>query len=161
MTPATLEEKAVLRRLLEVYKYDFSEFDDDLDECGLFGYCCLDHGWTEPRCCRRTPAPARARSFRAAHVPPARPRRRGEPPGLLPVPWSLEVREIAENLPAQAFWRQEIGDYTGGDYREVTLDNADSRGPLRSFASCAAPTAQTIGKATTQPAQPISPRRTT
>lgn len=45
------EDKAVLRNLLELYMYDFSEFregDNDVNEHGLYGYKYLDHYWTEP-----------------------------------------------------------------------------------------------------------------
>jgi predicted acetyltransferase len=49
VTPAALHEKTVLRRLLELYKHDLSEFTgEDLDAHGLFGYRYLDHYWTEP-----------------------------------------------------------------------------------------------------------------
>jgi predicted acetyltransferase len=45
---ASLEDKAVLRNLMELYAYDFSEFDQcDVDAHGLFGYNRLDHYWTE------------------------------------------------------------------------------------------------------------------
>ncbi len=46
---STAEEKSVLRNLLELYNYDFSEFDHaDLDAHGFYGYGRLDHYWTEP-----------------------------------------------------------------------------------------------------------------
>ena len=48
LVPAELVDKAVLRNLLELYRYDFSEFTgDDVDEHGLYGYPYLDHYWTE------------------------------------------------------------------------------------------------------------------
>lgn len=31
-----------------------------------------------------------------------------------------EIAEVADNTPAQAFWRRVIGEYTGGRYRELT-----------------------------------------
>jgi predicted acetyltransferase len=43
------EEKPILRNLLELYQYDFSEFEGgDVGDQGLFGYDDLDHYWTEP-----------------------------------------------------------------------------------------------------------------
>lgn len=46
--PADRDDRAVIRRLLELYRYDFSEFDgSDLDEHGEFGYRLLDLYWTE------------------------------------------------------------------------------------------------------------------
>lgn len=43
------EQKSILRNLLELYKYDFSEFDpdDDSNPNGLYEYKYLDHYWTE------------------------------------------------------------------------------------------------------------------
>jgi predicted acetyltransferase len=41
-------EKSVLRQLIELYAYDFSEFDGaDVNEHGFFGYTYLDYYWTE------------------------------------------------------------------------------------------------------------------
>lgn len=41
-------DKSVLRQLMELYLYDFSEYDQaDVDEHGLFGYDHLDAYWTE------------------------------------------------------------------------------------------------------------------
>ena len=46
---ASLEDKPILRNLLELYEYDSSEFEPrDLDANGLLGYRWLDHYWTEP-----------------------------------------------------------------------------------------------------------------
>jgi GNAT superfamily N-acetyltransferase len=46
--PADYSDKGVLRRLVELYCYDFSEFDgQDLDAHGTYGYRYLDHFWTE------------------------------------------------------------------------------------------------------------------
>ena len=43
---ASLEDKTILRNLMELYAYDFSEFDHcDVDAHGLFGYNRLDHYW--------------------------------------------------------------------------------------------------------------------
>jgi predicted acetyltransferase len=45
----SVEDKAVLHRLLELYLCEFSEFTgEDLNEHGLYGYRYLDHYWTEP-----------------------------------------------------------------------------------------------------------------
>lgn len=42
------EQKEILARLLELYQYDFSEFDAmDVDERGMYGYPYLDYYWTE------------------------------------------------------------------------------------------------------------------
>jgi predicted acetyltransferase len=45
---ATLHDKPVLRNLMELYQYDFSEIEgEDAGDFGLFGYRYLDHYWTE------------------------------------------------------------------------------------------------------------------
>ena len=37
-------EKSVLRQLVELYAYDFSEYDDaDVNEYGLYGYTYFDY----------------------------------------------------------------------------------------------------------------------
>ncbi len=49
MTNAPIGDKPVLRHLIELYLYDFSEFTgEDVGDHGLFGYRYLDHYWTEP-----------------------------------------------------------------------------------------------------------------
>lgn len=41
-------QKSVLRQLMELYKYDFSEYElDDVNEQGYYDYAYLDHYWTE------------------------------------------------------------------------------------------------------------------
>jgi predicted acetyltransferase len=45
---ASLSDKAVLRRLVQLYHYDFSEWNgDDVDEHGEFAHRYLDHYWTD------------------------------------------------------------------------------------------------------------------
>ena len=42
-------DKEVLRRLMEFYVYDYSEYMGwDVDVHGVFGYRHLDHYWTDP-----------------------------------------------------------------------------------------------------------------
>ncbi|MCQ4087702.1 GNAT family N-acetyltransferase [Saccharibacillus sp. JS10] len=46
---ATYEYKSALRQLLELYKYDFTEYDpEDVNESGLYEYRDLDAYWNEP-----------------------------------------------------------------------------------------------------------------
>jgi predicted acetyltransferase len=48
LVDATVEDKPVVRHLLELYQHDFSEFDGrEVDGHGLYGYPYLDHYWTE------------------------------------------------------------------------------------------------------------------
>jgi len=45
---AAYEEKSILRNLMELAQYDYSEYDGyDVDEHGLYGYKFLDHYWTD------------------------------------------------------------------------------------------------------------------
>jgi len=42
-----VEHKSVLRQLMELYDYDFSEYSGaDVNEHGLYGYGRVDHYWT-------------------------------------------------------------------------------------------------------------------
>ena len=46
--PAQLEDKPVLRHLLQLCLYDYSEFNgNEVNEHGLFDYPYLDSYWTE------------------------------------------------------------------------------------------------------------------
>lgn len=45
---AGIDDKEVLRNLLEKYDYEFSQYDKrDVNKLGLYGYEYLDHYWTE------------------------------------------------------------------------------------------------------------------
>jgi predicted acetyltransferase len=132
---ASLADKPVLRRLLELYQHDFSEFEPaDLDEHGLFGYRYLDQYWTEPG---RHPFLIHARGKLAGfalvneHAYLAKTdhalaeffvvrRYRGRGVGRaaatavferLPGVWEVPVSDA--NEAGRAFWRAVIGSYTG------------------------------------------------
>ena len=46
----TVEEKEILRNLLEKYDYEFSQWDKrDVNMLGLYGYNYLDYYWTEEK----------------------------------------------------------------------------------------------------------------
>lgn len=48
VTPALIEQKLIIRNLLELYLHDFSEFAGfELSDMGRFDYPYLDHYWTE------------------------------------------------------------------------------------------------------------------
>lgn len=48
LEPVDYADKVVLRRLIELYIYDYSEYMGwDVDAHGVFGYRYLDHYWTE------------------------------------------------------------------------------------------------------------------
>ena len=145
VTPASYEEKPVLRRLLELYLYDFTEFiGGDLNEHGEFVYRYLDHYWAPDAGETRLPFLVRVDGVLAGF---ALVRRVGDGPWKMaeffvlrkyrrggvgsraaravfqecPGPW--EVHEVAANTPAQAFWRRVIGAATGGQFdEEVNTD---------------------------------------
>lgn len=49
LIPVKESQKSILRQLIELYEYDFSEYNDnDVNESGFFSYSYLDHYWTEP-----------------------------------------------------------------------------------------------------------------
>lgn len=134
------EDKPVLRRLLQLYLYDFSEFEPlDPNEHGEFDYRYLDHYWAPEPGEDRYPffihAGGRRVGFALVRVLNGinvmseffvmrRHRREGIGKGAasalfsrLPGDWL--VHQVPANLPAQAFWRRVIASVTRGDYSEV------------------------------------------
>ena len=137
--PIRYEEKPVLRRMLQLYLYDFSEFEPlELNEHGEFDYRYLDHYWApdegESRHAffiRVDAKPAGfalirgvngvnvfaeffvMRAFRGRGVGASAARA-----VFARLPGSWLVHQVPANLPAQAFWRRVIADFTGGSYRE-------------------------------------------
>ena len=139
LQPIAYSDKPVLRRMLELYLYDFSEFTgDDLDEHGEFGYRYLDHYWAPGAGEQRFPffvrvegklagfALVRLRDGRysMAEFFVMRKYRRGGVGAraardvFARFPGQWKVAQLPTNLPAQAFWRTVIGDVTGGVYTE-------------------------------------------
>jgi predicted acetyltransferase len=122
---ASPDDKDVLANLLELYLHDFSEMTDaDVDAHGRFGYRFLDNYWTDPD---RHPFVFRAggRLAGLALVRSGTPhdmaeffvlrkyRRRGV--GFVAAravfavfPGEWQVREMAANRGAIAFWREAI-----------------------------------------------------
>jgi predicted acetyltransferase len=122
---ATIDEKPVVRQLLELYAHDFSELNGaDVDERGVFGYRYLDDYWMEPD---RHPflfrVDGRLAGFALVRSGPPhdmaeffvmRKYRRG---GIgveaaravfARFPGEWQVREVAANVGAVAFWRRAI-----------------------------------------------------
>jgi len=152
--PAQVEDKAILRQLLELYAYDFSEYDGaDVDTHGLYGYDRLDHYWTEegraPFLVRVAGKWAGLALVREVTLPDSRPahsiaeffilrkyRRQGIGRMVARRLFDMfrgawEVGQMAVNHQAQAFWRAVIADYTNGCFEETT--RADWDGPLLHF----------------------------
>jgi predicted acetyltransferase len=154
--PASLEDKTLLRNLMELYAHDLSEFDQsDVDSHGLFGYKYIDHYWTEPG---RYPFLVRVDGKLAGFVlvrtldesgpNPTRSiaeffilrKYRGKGTGkivahrifsMFPGKWS--VAQLDNNQPAQSFWRKVISEYTQGNFQEIWSDNEEWKGPIQTF----------------------------
>ncbi len=154
---ASLKQKPVLERLMQLYMYDFSEMQSaDLNPDGLYEYEYLDLYWSESE---RFPfliyadgciagfvlvnsytvleKDAEAKSIAEFFVV-RKYRRQGIGKAaafcifdMFPGRW--EVREIQPNAPAQRFWRKVIGEYTNGNFRETAVHNESWRGPVQQF----------------------------
>ncbi|SFM14287.1 Predicted acetyltransferase [Paenibacillus sp. 1_12] len=151
------EQKSILRQLLELYKYDFSEYElDDVNEQGLYDYKYLDYYWTEDgrhaffiRVDEKLAGFALVRALgvnaegedihsMAEFFVMKKYRRRGVGNkaairlfDLLPGNW--KVGQVENNAPSQLFWRKIIAEYTGHSYVEGRRDDCD--GPLQTFKS--------------------------
>lgn len=156
VTRAPIEYAPVLRSLMELYMYDFSEFTGwDVGEHGLFGYRYLDHYWTEPD---RIPFLIRVDKKLAGFVL-VRIRQRADGDSessiaeffvmrkyrrggvgrivagrvfdMFPGWWN--VAELNENTAGRTFWRNVIADYTGGSFTETASE--DGRRTIQRFSA--------------------------
>ena len=146
-----------MNRPQELYLYGFSEFENaDLDEHGLFSYGDLDYYWFEPThaafiitvddglggfaLVSNEVALAENQRLLTEFFVMRKYRRCGVGRavarlifGRLRGRW--EVHVIARNLPAQAFWRTVVAEYTGGAYCEQWWKDYAWEGVLLTFAS--------------------------
>jgi predicted acetyltransferase len=151
------KDKSVLRRLVELYLYDFSEYDQaDVNEHGLYEYEYIDNYWTEPGrhafffrvdeklagfgLVREIQEENRTVHSLAEFFVMRKYRRQkagshfaGMLFDLLPGWWHVAQEEA--NLPSRAFWRKVITEYTGGQYSEISLPGW--AGPVQEFDSAA------------------------
>lgn len=156
LSPAGLTEKPVLARLLQLYLYDFTEFDgEDLNAAGLYEYPYFDHYWTEAG---RSPLIIRVNGRLAGF---ALVRRLAEDEGgpaasmaeffilrkyrrlgvgsqvakmvfqRFPGRWQIAI--WSENQPAWLFWRKVAQEFTRGDFTEVVRDDEQWKGPVLFF----------------------------
>jgi predicted acetyltransferase len=148
-------DRNLIRRMMELYLYDFSEFDDaDLDEHGLFAYGDLDYFWFEPtHAAYLVTVDGKLAGFvlvdndvQLADSERAvteffvmrKYRHRGvgrqiahELFDKLPARWEMAVMET--NKPAQQFWRKTLGAYRQGIFQETVLNNDEWQGPVFSL----------------------------
>ena len=152
--PASRADKPLLRRLMELYLYDFSEFtEEDVNELGLYGYEYLDHYWTQSErhafLIRVDDNLAGFVLVRTLHLDSGEVihtiseffimrKYRGQGVGRevayrifdrFPGRWRVGQRQ--ENRGAQIFWHKVIGEYTGGRFEESTHPRWD--GPMQTF----------------------------
>lgn len=139
---ARVGDKTVLRRLLQLYHYDFSEWSgDDVDEHGEFAHLYLDHYWTDPdshpfliRCDGRFSGLALVRTAgindMAEFFVMRKYRRHGvgrqaarQVFEMFPGEW--QVRQVHGNDAATAFWRSVLPD----GYQESLTEE----GPVQRF----------------------------
>ena len=145
-----------LYRMLELYQYDLSDiWDQDLDANGEFGYA-IDRYWQDPQC---SPylilAGSNCAGFalvdKEVRIPGddfwmdqffvmKKYRRLGLGRAaawmvfdLHPGKW--QVGQMAENHPAQAFWRNIIASFTSGHYQEEQVTSGRWRGWVQRFRS--------------------------
>lgn len=157
VTPAATAERPIMRQLMELYQYDFSEFDgSDIGPFGLYDYPYLDHYWVDPE---RSPFLVRVNGSLAGFVLVARYNYlNGQKDTLVLAeffimrkyrhkgvgeyvarhifdhfPGNWQVAQITENLGATAFWRKVITRYTHDNFQERDLNNDRWHGPIQMF----------------------------
>lgn len=155
---ASPEDRLPIHRMLELYQHELSDiWDQDLDSHGEYGYA-LDHYWAAEGC-HAFVATAAGKYAGIALVNQAvrvgvegfwmdqffvlkKYRRRGVGRLLaravfaaLPGRW--EVGQMLQNLAAQAFWRQVIGEYTGGRFKDQEVRAGSWQGVVQVFESTA------------------------
>ena len=137
-----MADKEVVRHLLELYVYDFTEFTgEDVDERGLFGYRHLDDYWSEPdrhpfliHTDRHLAGVALVRSGDPHDMAEFFVMRkyRGRGVGMIAArslfakfPGEWQVRQLHANAAATAFWRNAIP--------VPFRDDANDKGPIQRF----------------------------
>ena len=152
---ATLADKPLIQRLMELYQYDFSETEgNDLDQHGCFGYSYLDHYWVEngryPFLIRvdgkiagfvlvnhHTYLPGSDLSIAEFFVMRKYRKQGVGKTAAIQVfdrfseRW--EIQETETNVGAQHFWRKVVTAYTDGQYGEVLLNDERWKGPVQFF----------------------------
>ena len=154
---AEAEHATLLARLLELYQYDFTEFTgEDVDGEGSFGTAFVDRYFRDDdaRHAFLLRIEGRWAGFALLRQGAGllhddvidmveffvlrKYRRRGAGEALARHVFDCfrgrwEVREVANNLPAQAFWRRIIARYSGGSFEDHLWDDERWRGPVQTF----------------------------
>jgi predicted acetyltransferase len=157
ISPIVESEQAVLRRLIDLYAYDFSKFMDlDVGEDGRFPYHDLAPYWTDAW---RHPFFVRVGGKLAGFVLVHTRSRLTGAEGIHDMaeffvlrkyrrqgvgervatqlfdrfPGAWEIRQQPTNTAAAAFWRRVVARYTGGQFREAAWNDEAWRGPVQLF----------------------------
>ena len=154
-----VEDKQVLRNLLELYQYDFSEYDKkDVNKHGLYGYKYLDHYWTDSGrhpffilldgnlagfvmvnhfCYLCKPGEAKSiseffvmKKYRRMGVGEKAARAVIE---MFPGRW--EVVQHPENKSSMEFWEKVISEITRGQYRKLEAETEVWTGQALTFSN--------------------------
>ncbi len=152
---ASWSDRIVVDRMLELYLYDYSEFDHfDLDEHGCYRFDDIDYYWLEPQ---REVLVVKVDGKWAGFALTSddvlqegsersmdnffilrKYRRNGLGRQVAeavfertPARWELCVHQA--NTPASAFWRKVIAGVTRDEFQEVLFDNAQWQGPVFTF----------------------------
>jgi predicted acetyltransferase len=153
---ATVADCQPLQRMLELYQYELSDFwDQDLDAAGEYGYA-LDRYWSASS---NYPYVAlvdgRYAGFALVDDQVKLPggqywmdqffvlkkyRSRGVGKALAADvirchPGEWQIGQMADNHPAQAFWRKTIGALTGGNFKETAITTGWWQGVVQQFTS--------------------------
>lgn len=158
---ASLNEKSLIQHMMQLYQYDFSEFEGtDLDDQGLFSYKYLDLYWVEEN---RTPLIVRVTGRLAGFVLVNKHsytkedrfciaeffimrkyRRKGIGKEVTYRVFDMfdplwEVQQTKQNIVAQAFWIKVVNEYTNGDFELYETGLGDWKGPIQTFKSRSKP----------------------
>ena len=158
---ASESDSSLLSNLVELYIHDMSEVFPhvQLGPDGRFGYSRLPLYWSEPdrrfafliRCdgkiggfilvTRGSPAETDPNVLDVAEFFVLRKYRHHGVGAAAAVRLfemhhgTWEVRQLAANQAATAFWRRTIGDFTRGKFEEVAMNDDRWRGPVQYFTS--------------------------
>ncbi|WGV23491.1 GNAT family N-acetyltransferase [Halotia branconii] len=151
---ASINDKPIIQRMMELYQHDFSEFEDkDINEHGYFGYPYLDYYWVEDD---RYPFIVRIGGKltgfvlvnQYTYIPDSQYSiaeffilRKYRQQGIgKQVAFQIfdrfcgkwEIHQITTNIVAQKFWRSVIGEYTTEKFTEILI-NDDCQKTIQCF----------------------------
>ena len=154
---ATVDQKELIRRLLELYQYDLSTATgNELNQFGLYDYPYLDNYWTEAKrypyllqidgttvgfCLVNTYCvlPENNGAYSIGEFFVLKKYRRlgvGREVAVRIIkdfPGKWEIRVLEKNEEGKAFWRKVISDLTAGKFAEQSSDSETWKGLILSF----------------------------